>query len=337
MPATVPRGHRQRSTFELRPPRHFIYPALLLLLSEKPSNGYRLMVPLHELGYGAIDRPTVYRALADLEHDGLLASWDAEPKAGSTRHVYAVTSSGREQLAAWMAVLARERDNIDGLLRRHIALGTGPLIPLWAQSARDAAAGPPVYSPAQPNEGTTALPASTRPLVSFNVMPARSAVLVRARSTVGPIEFGTTGIRGSLRVAVDSSRIYTDQAADGRLAIDVATLTSGNALYDAELLRRVDARLFPTALVELDQADPSPTEDRFRLTGRLTFHGVTRTLQGMVGVSLIDERTLVVTGEETIDIRDFEISSPTMLMLKIYPDVRVFLHLEAEIASSPEP
>ena len=34
----------------------------------------------------------------------------------------------------------------------------------------------------------------------------------------------------------------------GRLEIDVAGLRSGNSLYDAELLRRIDARRFPTAV-----------------------------------------------------------------------------------------
>ena len=33
--------------------------------------------------------------------------------------------------------------------------------------------------------------------------------------------------------------------------IDVSGLRSGNGLYDAELLRRIDARRFPTATVDL--------------------------------------------------------------------------------------
>ena len=37
-----------------------------------------------------------------------------------------------------------------------------------------------------------------------------------------------------------------------------------------------------------------------------------------------------MTGEEVVDIRDFGIASPTVLMLRIYPDVRVRLHVEAE-------
>ena len=39
---------------------------------------------------------------------------------------------------------------------------------------------------------------------------------------------------------------------------------------------------------------------------------------------------LVVSGEQVFDIRDFDIASPTVLMLRIYPDVLVQLQVEAE-------
>ena len=38
----------------------------------------------------------------------------------------------------------------------------------------------------------------------------------------------------------------------------------------------------------------------------------------------------MVSGEQVIDIRDFDIASPTVLMLRIYPDVLVQLQVEAE-------
>ncbi len=50
------------SRFELAPPRRFILPAILLLLSEQPSYGYGLATLLDELKFGHIDRPAVYRA-----------------------------------------------------------------------------------------------------------------------------------------------------------------------------------------------------------------------------------------------------------------------------------
>ena len=65
-------------------------------------------------------------------------------------------------------------------------------------------------------------------------------------------------------------------------------------------------------------------------SGALTFHGVTRPATGTVSVEALDDRRLVITGEHAFDIRDFAIPSPTVLMLRIYPDVRVRLQAEAE-------
>lgn len=104
--------------YELTAPRHFSYPALLLLVAEEPQHGYRLVQSYRDLGYGPVSRPSVYRALADLEHDGLLDSWPAEPIAGSTRHVYGITEAGSGRLRRWMGVIGRERDVLDRILDR---------------------------------------------------------------------------------------------------------------------------------------------------------------------------------------------------------------------------
>jgi len=107
-----------RARFSLAPPRHFQYPAILLLLAEEPRHGYRLVDAMLQMGFGPIDRPTVYRTLADLEADGLLHSWSASPTAGSQRHVYGVTDEGRACLCRWMGVLESERDSLESVLRR---------------------------------------------------------------------------------------------------------------------------------------------------------------------------------------------------------------------------
>lgn len=124
------RGERRRTSpsmrgadgavcrFPMAPPRHFTYPALLLLVAEKPQHGYALVEELAMLGYGPVSRPSVYRALADLEHDGLLDSWSAEPIAGSTRHVYGLTDAGRDRLRGWVEVIERERDVLDEVIER---------------------------------------------------------------------------------------------------------------------------------------------------------------------------------------------------------------------------
>lgn len=127
--------------FPLAPPRHFHYPAILLLLAEEPRHGYALVEALRCLGFGPISRPSVYRALADLERDRLLISWDAAPLAGSTRHVYAVTDGGQTQLAAWMDVMVRERDALDGIVDRYTAQCDGAAPPVDEAAGAAGAAG----------------------------------------------------------------------------------------------------------------------------------------------------------------------------------------------------
>jgi hypothetical protein len=57
---------------------------------------------------------------------------------------------------------------------------------------------------------------------------------------------------------------------------------------------------------------------------------VTRPADGAVNVAVKPDGRLVITGEHVFDIRSFAVPSPTMLMLRIYPDVRVRLQIEAE-------
>jgi hypothetical protein len=105
-------------------------------------------------------------------------------------------------------------------------------------------------------------------------------------------------------------------------------------LYDAELLRRIDARRFPIARLELSGCSAVASANRYRVEGALTFHGVTCAVDGTVHVTLRPDGRLVVTGEHVFDIRSFAVPSPTMLMLRIYPDVRVRLQIEAEADES---
>ena len=111
-----------RCRFDIAAPRHFVYPALLLLLAEEPRHGYRLVDSFLRMGFGPVDRPSVYRALAELEADGLLHSWKAASTAGSTRNVYAVTERGLDRLSSWMDVIGEERSALDAVLKRYDTL-----------------------------------------------------------------------------------------------------------------------------------------------------------------------------------------------------------------------
>src|ERR1700683_4686161 len=164
----------------------------------------------------------------------------------------------------------------------------------------------------------------------FDVISGHSAVLIEARSTVGPITFGTTSVEGSVEVSMHDGGIYLGGAGPiARLQVDLNTLSSGNALYDAELLQRIDVRRYPKTSVELSGIERLGRSERFRVEGDLTFHGVTRRTSGSVGAGIDQDGLLRVVGEHVFDIRDFDVVAPNVLMLRIYQDVRIEIHLEA--------
>ena len=322
-----------RCQFTLVPPRHFLYPAILLLLAEKPRHGYRLIEPLTALGFGPVERPQVYRALAELERDGLVRSWLEPPTAGSARHVYALTAEGQQALEAWMSVIAQERASLDLVLEKYWYCNAHRL------AVVDTVPGESVErtSPDTSDESVNGFghPAEAGPAGErhrFDVINDRSAVVIEARSSIGPIAFGTTGVRGWIDAELLDGLVAVDSSPTAWLEVSLEQLSSGNALYDAELLSRADARRFPTAVVDLHQVSRMGDGNRYQLEGDVTFHGVTRRLGGAVTAALLDEGTMIVTGEQTVDVRDFAMSLPTMPLLKIYPEVKVHLHVEAGLA-----
>lgn len=164
----------------------------------------------------------------------------------------------------------------------------------------------------------------------FEVQPGRSAVLVKARSSVGPISFATSQVRGSISVVLEDKVIDVDSPITAELSVSLHELTSGNSLYDTELKRRIDARRYPVATLHLEQAARTATEsNRFELSGRIELHAVVRPLSGLVTVERLERDMMVIRGQQMLDIREFELDVPTMLALKIFPEVSVEMHLEA--------
>jgi PadR family transcriptional regulator, regulatory protein PadR len=102
-----------------RPGRQFLQSALLLLLAEKPRHGYALTNAVGELGLGEMDRPRIYRALAELEQNGMVKVWDETSQAGHTRRVYSVTDCGHQSLRSAVDKVVHERNALDNFLQRY--------------------------------------------------------------------------------------------------------------------------------------------------------------------------------------------------------------------------
>jgi DNA-binding PadR family transcriptional regulator len=104
--------------FGMALPRRFVLPSLLMLLMEGPNYGFNLQQQLQEFQLGHIDRPTTYRALSQLEADGMVTSWPEPAGKGKTLQAFAITDFGREVLDLWMSTIVHERDCLDQMVHR---------------------------------------------------------------------------------------------------------------------------------------------------------------------------------------------------------------------------
>lgn len=113
----MPRGHG-RGRGRRRRVMSFLQPCLLVMLHRGAAHGYSLLNRIDEFGFrpGRKDPSLIYRALREMEANGLVTSeWDAD-SLGPQRRVYQITPAGEEFLKEWIADLRRTRQEIDTLL-----------------------------------------------------------------------------------------------------------------------------------------------------------------------------------------------------------------------------
>ena len=158
-------------------------------------------------------------------------------------------------------------------------------------------------------------------MATFRIVPDRSRVSIVASSSLHPIKGEARGLEGTIETETSGLR--------GRIELPVASLRSGNPLYDVEMHRRVDARRYPTIVGEVVKAAPLEG-GRYRLLGDLTFHGVTRQVEDEVSVDAPNPDTLVIEGEHVFDVRDFGVRPPRLGLLRVHPEVSVTISVEAE-------
>jgi len=167
-----------------------------------------------------------------------------------------------------------------------------------------------------------------------SLIPERSAVLLGVHTSLGPVNFGADGLEGFIEAAVQDGQIDVGQPAAAHVELAVNRLTSGNSAYDNELHRQMDARRFPTAYLDLHAVTPlDRRSSTFQVRGEVTLRGVTVPAEGAVVVEMPEPGLLVVSGEDSLNISDYGIPPPSLFMIKIDPEVKVRLYLEARQAS----
>ena len=155
----------------------------------------------------------------------------------------------------------------------------------------------------------------------------RSCVWVSGRSSLHPINTETRGITGWFETSTRADgTLDLDRPVAGELELAVERLTSGNQLYDHELRRRMEARRFPTIAGRVTTIAEGGQHPHYIVTGEISFHGKTRTFEHDMHIE-VHEEGVSLTGDYVFDIREFGMKPPSMLMIRVYPEISVRIEL----------
>lgn len=161
----------------------------------------------------------------------------------------------------------------------------------------------------------------------YNFDSVRSCVWVSGRSSLHPINTETRGVTGWFEAgAREDGSLDLDQPVSGELQLAVTKLTSGNQLYDHELRRRIDARRYPTIEGRVTKITPDGSHPHYSVRGDISFHGKTRSFEHDMDIE-IGEEEVTLTGDYVFDIREFGMKPPSMLMIRVYPEIAVRIEL----------
>ena len=166
-------------------------------------------------------------------------------------------------------------------------------------------------------------------MTRFRIVPERSKVFIEASSSVHPIHGEAAGLEGSINADFDGDGLDLSSLPEMSVELPVEALKSGNKLEDAEMMRRIDARRYPRIKGVVRDIKAKGDDGRYLMSGELSFHGVTQSVDGEVTIRRQDDKTLVIEGEREFDIRDFNVTPPKILMLKVHPEVKVRIRVEA--------
>ena len=164
----------------------------------------------------------------------------------------------------------------------------------------------------------------------FQVNTAKSTVQVGLRVNLHPSHINANALSGYIECEVDEQgKPLLDQPYTAVLTLPVDAIKSGNGIQDREMRRRFDASRYPTITATVTHGERLEGEGKYRAAAQLTMHGQTREISGDVQLD-VEGTTMTVDGRQVINVKDFGIDPPRLIILKVEPDVDLQVHIVAE-------
>jgi polyisoprenoid-binding protein YceI len=157
-------------------------------------------------------------------------------------------------------------------------------------------------------------PATTVPQTPrYQIDPAASIIRYQATGALNLQLPGTFGVTGDAIILVPEGGAYRVKL---DVVIDGTSVTAVNGLVRDALYNNLEVNKYPTARVVADSVELVTLTDGpipFTASGTLTLHGVTRTIQLPI-IMTISDGVLTANGETTLDLLDYAVNVPTAVM-----------------------
>lgn len=164
--------------------------------------------------------------------------------------------------------------------------------------------------------------------VRYAVSSPGSELTVDGRSTLHAVRATVAQLAGYVVAAWNSDgSLATTPQPQMHVEFPLDELRSGNAMVDREMQKLIDARRFPKVAADLRNVQPI-APPRYTATGDVTLAGRSRSYSGNFTFAR-DGDGVAVEGELSLDIRDFGLKPPSLLVLKVDPVLRLRLRLVA--------
>ena len=108
------------------------------------------------------------------------------------------------------------------------------------------------------------------------------------------------------------------------VAAPVRSFDSGNRTRDKDMLNVTDAARYPE--VQFQSTSITPANGKLHVEGKLTFHGVTKSISFTAEQSQRGN-DLLVEGQFVINLEDFNIKRPSIFGLKVKDELTVYFHM----------
>jgi polyisoprenoid-binding protein YceI len=167
-------------------------------------------------------------------------------------------------------------------------------------------------------------------MLRFRVNTAQSTVKVGLRVNLHPSHINANSLSGVIECDVDEQgKPRLDRPYSAELTLPVDAIKSGNGIQDREMRRRFDVSRYPAITATVTHGEALEGEGRYRAVAQLTMHGQTREIKGDVQLG-VKGTTMTIDGQQVINVKDFGINPPRLIILKVESDVDLQVHIVAE-------